>query len=898
MGLSIAIVAGAILHVIPALTPQGVRLVSDDGKATLTIPPGALPNGLSRQAVRMVPVVMSARPDLAQYPTAHLAYRLEPDGIVLNKPAILRIEASTAPHSVPMLAHVSARSVELVSGATIELIEPQRVVVTGALSHFSLVELEEGLFTVEIPDDLGTHRVGETFPVSISVESRRATPPTRNHLDPQARYDDRNPRYGYVFYVDGIPTVSWSMSSRGPVIPQEWSSRGGSDVAPGGAQVSSALTCINEGPGHVMVSVALRYLYTWSLYDFNDFLAIGRGVGHVLDWFSPMEPQSGMAWLQRNIPLRCVGDPLAELSSSTSCGGVWRVRGRALQDIVDTLAELEAFVYGVGYVPLTLDRSTGEFVGEREIPPGTYKFMLMGKAVKPQDVELQDTFVLREGTFTIEPCPVMRHTQVDVQTECGGTLIMNGTLVGDLRRISEVIVVLNEQLKGKAVWNGAVGEFHLIWDLAPGEYDDTVEVRTTDGQTLVVERGHFIIRPCPPETGGSRRRRRVPDAPRDSRPDRTTTTSTTSDVWRRQPVGNWTEPPTSGWRLPPDLGMPDSSRTPPGTRDTTGQSPPTETPTPPGSDGAQPIAPQPPGTPPQPPDTGSQIPPAPPTTGPSQPLTPGATDDASQAKFCCESCPGTHWDRFYFPILPDTDCRPGDVRREDLPYPQCPGNLFTEEPGPPTYGEACCKGKKDQVLYDSAKSGSVNSEVGSALRAACEEDPCAGKAEAKAGAPMRLETSVLSTGSDVHGRNWVPENPMLRVGKERLKPCQTEPFYATKEATTNAAAVVLAAISDDYADDAKAAEASKGASCHASGGDREAKRDSPQERAAKAAAIGLLASQAKGQIEGLRATFDVTGKEDRLQNAVLEADVVNEVTQRRERLRVPVTFETAPSPEP
>ena len=234
------------------------------------------------------------------------------------------------------------------------------------------------------------------------------------------------------------------------------------------------------------------------------------------------------------------------------------------------------------------------------------------------------------------------------------------------------------------------------------------------------------------------------------------------------------------------------------------------------------------------------------------------------------------------------------MQRDDLPYPQCPGNLFTEEPGPPTYGPACCAGAKDQVLYDSAKSGGMNSEVGAALRAACEDDPCAGKVEAKPGAPMRLETSLLSIGTDVQGRNWVPEKPVLRLGKERLKPCHTEPFYVTKEATTNAAAVVLSAISVDYADDAKAAEVSKGTSCAASqsGASHEARRrDTPQERAAKAAAIGLLASQAKGQIEGLRATFDVTGREEQLGDAKLQVDVVNEVTQKKTSLSVPVRFE-------
>jgi hypothetical protein len=46
----------------------------------------------------------------------------------------------------------------------------------------------------------------------------------------------------------------------------------------------------------------------------------------------------------------------------------------------------------------------------------------------------------------------------------------------------------------------------------------------------------------------------------------------------------------------------------------------------------------------------------------------------------------------------------------------------------------------------------------------------------------------------------------------------------------------------------------------------------------------------KGQIKGLRAIFDVTGHEEAARSATLHADIVNEVTQRRERLSLPMRF--------
>ena len=303
--------------------------------------------------------------------------------------------------------------------------------------------------------------------------------------------------------------------------------------------------------------------------------------------------------------------------------------------------------------------------------------------------------------------------------------------------------------------------------------------------------------------------------------------------------------------------------------------------------------------PPTPLETGPRPPAEPDSTGipPTLPQT-GGGDQGLKVASCCEACPGTAYYRFYVPIEPETDCQPGDVRRDDLSVDAgtC-ANPLTETPtpevfanAPATYGPACCAGKKDQVLYDSQQTGSVKSDVGSALRAACDDDPCAGRAEAAPGTPMRLETSILSIGNDTHGRNWVPENATLKVGKERLKPCHTEPFYVTKESTQRGAAVaVFAALGRE--DDAERAEASPGTACHGGAGGS-ARHETPQERAAKAAALGLLAAQAKGQLEGLRATFDVTGREDALQHVNLQSDIVNEITQRRERLALPMEFDS------
>jgi len=249
------------------------------------------------------------------------------------------------------------------------------------------------------------------------------------------------------------------------------------------------------------------------------------------------------------------------------------------------------------------------------------------------------------------------------------------------------------------------------------------------------------------------------------------------------------------------------------------------------------------------------------------------------------------------PIAPETDCQPGDVRRDDLSIEAdtCANPLVEtgEDLGPWTFGPACCSQQTARMLYDTARSADdVTSDVGSVLRGGgCPDDPCKATQAAPDGQrSKRLEVSILSTAPGPNGRNWVPENPTLTIGKERIKPCAKEPLYAIKETgTKNLAVAVMAALSVDE-EDAHAAEASKGTACPS--GEHAPKRDTPQEHAAKAAAMSLLASQAKGQITGLRATFDVTGKEAQLHDAKLQADIVNEVTQKKVRMSLPVRFES------
>jgi len=281
----------------------------------------------------------------------------------------------------------------------------------------------------------------------------------------------------------------------------------------------------------------------------------------------------------------------------------------------------------------------------------------------------------------------------------------------------------------------------------------------------------------------------------------------------------------------------------------------------------------------------------------------GPRPPAAHVASCCELCPSNKQERYYVPIAPDTDCQPGDVRRDDLSLEAgtCANPLLETgaDTGSWTFGPACCSKQTAKMLYDTVPSANdVTSQVGSVLRGGgCPDDPCKLASMTPEGKrPKEVEVSILSTAPGPNGRNWVPENPVLRVGKERLKPCAQSKFYVTKEATGSgreAATAIFSAISAEYAHEAAHAADSPGTSCPSHGGGGRSRAQEAQDKATAAAGLALLASQAKGQITGLRATFNVTGKEGQLNDAKLEADIVNEVTQKKVRMTMPVRFESS-----
>ena len=125
------------------------------------------------------------------------------------------------------------------------------------------------------------------------------------------------------------------------------------------------------------------------------------------------------------------------------------------------------------------------------------------------------------------------------------------------------------------------------------------------------------------------------------------------------------------------------------------------------------------------------------------------------------------------------------------------------------------------------------------------------------------------------------------------KPVETSNYYVAKDSVLGGAApYIFAAIGSQYENDAKRAVSSKGTACSLTS-TQETKSHTVSgaiDRVGMAAGMGLLTSQAKGEIKALKATFDVTEFENNLKGAKLKVIVKNQAEHKEVDITVPANF--------
>ncbi|OGX01401.1 MAG: hypothetical protein A3I73_02615 [Omnitrophica bacterium RIFCSPLOWO2_02_FULL_45_16] len=164
-----------------------------------------------------------------------------------------------------------------------------------------------------------------------------------------------------------------------------------------------------------------------------------------------------------------------------------------------------------------------------------------------------------------------------------------------------------------------------------------------------------------------------------------------------------------------------------------------------------------------------------------------------------------------------------------------------------------------------------------------------------------LEVSVVSKGKGAQGGRWSPVAISLAIGPTTLSPTKAKPFSVItgKRSTANVAVPgILSAIGSQHISSrTKTASYAGGAACPTGTESRASQgryKSGLIGRVGVAAGMGLLAARERGPgsaIKGLKATFDVTGREAALTDIRLRATIDNQGTRRIVYIDTPIDFE-------
>ena len=166
-----------------------LELATAEGAARLTIPAGALPQGVNPSQVRITDARADDLPATFEGAGDLLAYRLEPDGLQLRQPATLEIRVENGGENVPVVWHVTSGDEDPEAGPQIELLQATEVLldpdqgtatVRLEIDSFSwFVARDRGFFlTLEMARPFQA-TVGRVFPVhtttTMQLRSHRST---------------------------------------------------------------------------------------------------------------------------------------------------------------------------------------------------------------------------------------------------------------------------------------------------------------------------------------------------------------------------------------------------------------------------------------------------------------------------------------------------------------------------------------------------------------------------------------------------------------------------------------------------------------------------------------------------------------------------------------------------
>ncbi|MDO8662246.1 MAG: hypothetical protein Q7K98_03385 [Candidatus Omnitrophota bacterium] len=160
---------------------------------------------------------------------------------------------------------------------------------------------------------------------------------------------------------------------------------------------------------------------------------------------------------------------------------------------------------------------------------------------------------------------------------------------------------------------------------------------------------------------------------------------------------------------------------------------------------------------------------------------------------------------------------------------------------------------------------------------------------------MNIDTTALATGGKGHLREWEVTDTVLEVNGAKLRPYKKDKFYVAREsAFRKTATAVFAWLGSQYKD--RASEAQSGEVCPVTGQpkagtDKKGSTAEAIDKAGMAAGLGLLVSQAKGEITGQKCSFNLNkeqAQEIKEGKGALKIGMENRETSRKEKAEIPL----------
>lgn len=141
--------------------PSGsFEVISNDGNVKLALSREALPRGIESNAIKVTKINSDQ--------TA--VYKLEPDGLVLSKPAIIEISFNNAENKIPLLLHSSGAGPLPLTDVLVTKVAGQKTKITAKLSRFSFIFLAPIKIKVNLTAMLANSRSSFVqYPLSVSA---------------------------------------------------------------------------------------------------------------------------------------------------------------------------------------------------------------------------------------------------------------------------------------------------------------------------------------------------------------------------------------------------------------------------------------------------------------------------------------------------------------------------------------------------------------------------------------------------------------------------------------------------------------------------------------------------------------------------------------------------------